>query len=367
MSNLFDLCPVRGKTGEFKLDHRGQSAVIALGIYYLESHLNFPSNPFPHKDKILPYFFDLIRSLPRARWTDSQLLFHNRCLPTSECLSFSLTTLLCDIAVLDLEAREEILEFQVKFLGDTSQLILSKNQDSEGLSNVVLSKRVVPLLFGHARAMGRFSNEPLFLKLFPKPAPPILVRPESPSAKNRSFSNFRSIIPQSLSTTVFANIDSFHSKAKREDDSLMYFRAFGSSFEVTNQSIQFSVSHLESILIVATACLLDKPVLKYLDGLASEMYASQSGKYPYKSFSETLNLVLVTVLKQILSGHGQLPLTFMTDIQELVRSLFTSGQTELQSRNFDQHKHLLMESKATSNTLTSATRYRSNNFYDQYL
>jgi phosphatidylinositol 4-kinase len=108
---------------------------------------------------------------------------------------------------------------------------------------------------------------------------------------------------------------------------------------------------------VAQLSLLEKSVLKYLDGLAGETFSSQTAsKYPYKSFSETLNLVLVTVLKQILSGHGQLPLSFMTDIQELVRSLFTSGQTELQSRHFDQHKHLLMESKTTSSSLTSATR-----------
>lgn len=361
MSSLFNLCPVKSAKGEYKLDHRGQSAVIALGIYYLESRLNFSNSPFPHKNRILPYFFDLVRNLPLARWTDSQLLFSNRCLPTTECFAFSLTTLLCDVAVLDQEAREEILDFQVTFLIEISQLILSKKQDVESPANVVLCKRIVPLLFGHARAMGRFSNDPLFLKLFPKPTPPVLVQTEQSSSKHHSFSNFRSIIPQSLSTTVFANIDSFHSTANNRevDDSSTYFRAFGSSFEVSTnrQSIQFTVSHLEAILKVAQLSLLEKPVLKFLDGLASEMFSSQSVcKYPYKSFSETLNLVLVTVLKQILSGHGQLPLTFMTDIQELVRSLFTSGQTELQSRHFDQHKHLMMESKATSNTLTSATR-----------
>lgn len=347
---------MKSKTGELRLDHRGQSAVIALGIYYLESHLNFPNTPFPHKDKILPYFFDLMKNLPLARWTDSQLLFHNRCLPTAECFSFSLTTLLCDIAVFDAEARNDILDFQVAFLAKISQLILSKKQDTESPVNGLLSKRIVPLLFGHARAMGRFSSESLFLKLFPKPTPPILVKAESPSTKNRSFSNFRSIIPQSLSTTVFANIESFHIKPK-DEGSLIYFRGFGSSFEVTNESIQFSVTHLETILKVAQSTLLDKPVLKYLDGLASEMFATQSGKYPYRSFSETLNLVLVTVLKQILSGHSELPLTFMIDIQELVRSLFTSGQTELQSRNFDHHhKQLLMETKTTSNTLSTAAR-----------
>lgn len=359
---MFNLCPVKGENGEFKLDHRGQSAVVALGVYYLESHLNYPDGGFPHKAKIVPYLLDLVGSLPQARWTDSQLLFQNRCLPTSECFSFSLTTLLCDVAIMDHSSRQQILDFQVSFLNNISQLI--QNQRHQ-VSNQSFAKRVVPLLFGHARAMGRFSNEPLFLKLFPKPAPPSLVRTEPPASKNRSFSNFRSIIPQSLSTTVFANIEPVYSIKSNKSGSgngcvSTYFRSFGSSFDVQydDASIQFSVAHLESILRVAQSTLLDKSVLKYLDGLAGEIYAAHSGRFPYKSFSETLNLVLVTALKQILHGHQNLPMAFMTDIQELVKALFTSGQTELQSRHFDQHKHLMLETKnTTSNTLTSATRY----------
>lgn len=71
-------------------------------------------------------------------------------------------------------------------------------------------------------------------------------------------------------------------------------------------------------------------------------------------------MVLVAVLKQILAGHDHLPLNFMTDIQELVRCLFTSGQTELQSRHFDQHKQLAQQladpSSKLAGTLTSAAR-----------
>lgn len=51
--NLFNLCP-DVKNGYVRLDHRSQSAVVALAIYYLESRLNFPEQPVPHKDRILP-------------------------------------------------------------------------------------------------------------------------------------------------------------------------------------------------------------------------------------------------------------------------------------------------------------------------
>ena len=104
--------------GELILDHRGQSAVIALGIYYLEYQLNFPKKTLPHKNKILPYFLDLLKILPEAQWADDSQLFQNRRLPTSECFVFSLTTFLCDVAVLDTDAKKDILQFQIFYLHD---------------------------------------------------------------------------------------------------------------------------------------------------------------------------------------------------------------------------------------------------------
>ena len=354
MLNLFSLCPEKNGDGAVNLDHHGQSAVIALGIYYLESRLNFPTKPFPHKEKILPYFFDLMKKLPEAQWSDSSRVFHNRCLPTSECFSFCLTTFLCDVAVLDPDARDDILQFQVSYLNDITQLVL-RNKTEEKITNIVLAKRIIPLLFGHARAMGRFSEEsgPLFLKLFPKPVLPSPAKSYSMvKEKSRSFTNFRSNFPRSISSN-----GTYFSSETPQDSSNgpnTYFRSFGSNFEVSSPSIKFSVAQLETVLKVAQSSLLDKKVLKYFDVLSFEAHALQSS-FPYKNFSETLNLVFVTVLKQILNGYDHLPMNFMAKIQELVRSLFTSGQTELQSRNMDHHKHNLLESKQ-SNTLTSAAR-----------
>lgn len=356
VANLFNLCPSVDRDGELKLDHRAQCAVMALGIYFLESKTNFPDNPLPHRDRILPYLFKLMKHLVHAEWTDGTLLFQNRCLPTAECFGFCLTTLLCDVAALDQDLRDEILSFQVSFLNDLSQLILTDRTDEDPMPRKTVSKRIVPLLFGHARAMGRFSSEPLFLKLFPRPVAPTAVPVQSPTSKNRGFASFRSIIPQSLSTTVFANIDSIQ-PAPAKSDGAMFFRSFGSSFETSQLSIQYSVDNLKVILGIAQSCLRDETLLKHLDTIASEMFVSQAGKFPYKSFSETLNLVLVSMLKQVLNAHDEpLPDTFIKDIQELVRWLFTSGQTELQSRPFDFRKHHLLEAKSSGNTLTSASK-----------
>ena len=71
---------------------------------------------------------------------------------------------------------------------------------------VLLCKGAVPVLLGLSRALGRASSgDPLFLRIFPEPIIPSPVAPESQQSqinKKRSFPNFRSIIPRSLSSNL---------------------------------------------------------------------------------------------------------------------------------------------------------------------
>lgn len=102
--------------------------------------------------------------------------------------------------------------------------------------------------------------------------------------------------------------------------------------------IQFKIQYLQSIFAIAKK-LLTKETLEHLDEQASDIYSlHQIKSYPYKSFSETINLVLVTLLREVLQNETDLPTPFTKDVQEFVKNLFLNGQTELQKKQNDQEK-----------------------------
>jgi len=343
VQRLFDLCPQQSANGVFRLDERAQHAVVALGIYFLESGLQ-------HKAHILPYLTLLFKSLLKSQWV-FQGGIHER-MPMAEKLSFILTTLLCDVAVLSEESdRKEIIAAQLEVLQRLTESITESVKASpidqhakEAIVDVNL-----PVLLGVGRAFGRFveiddKKPSLFSLIFPKPSPPMLEKDSKLKQSMKTIPNFRSVIPRSLSSSFGVPVIPEHSPddpakfavlfipKSLVDYSTIFFRKAGSSYasyKDERQSVKFSVAQLQIILSAAKS-LLDQNVLSSLDTWTSDVRSLQGEKtWHYKSVSEILNLVMVSLLKECLYRHQELPAPFTKEVQEFVKGLFLSGQTEL--------------------------------------
>ncbi|CAK1590125.1 unnamed protein product [Parnassius mnemosyne] len=369
VNTLFMLCPQASSS--LSVTSRSQEAIIALGLYFLQSGLQ-------HHDKLLPYFLKVLKCLSNAEFEEPlyRIKSVDR-IPMAEKFSFCLNTLLSDVASKRPSLREEIITAQIELMSNLTKIIMSCHESKDykdTISKLQLCKSTIPILIGLARSMGRYAtvDPPLLCRLFPQPPSPVKAKEPEPTFeystldKKRKFNQFRSIIPRSLSGNLNPNnenmengtdaTDSSGGTLKRSslhsyssvpyDPTTYFFNKFGSSF---NQfpymrfsespekriNVQFYVTYLQCILSLAKK-LLTKDLLAFLDEEAEDIYASaQIQVFPYKSFSETLNLVMVTLLREILQHQKDLPGPFTKDVQEFVKCLFLSGQTELQSRHHD--------------------------------
>ncbi|KAK3879548.1 hypothetical protein Pcinc_015884 [Petrolisthes cinctipes] len=359
VEKLLGECPGESHGGVFRVDQRGQDAVVALGVYLLESD-------HQHQAPILQYLLKLLRALPKAVWLDEKRITPADRMPVAERFSFVLTTLLTDVAARCENVREEIINTQVEVLSTLTNVIIRTTHDQHLSSNgkTAMCRGPVSVVLGVARALGRStSSDPLFLSIFPTPTIPAAVPAEPPQiTKKKSFSNFRPIIPRSLSTTLpscadaisLVSVDSdrdiglrgIGGPGKRPslqsqqsvpyDPKVYFFQKYGSSFGANfpqivqyDHTLVFPVQHLQTVLASAKK-LLSKEVLSALDEIASEVFNSRQVKiFPYRTLRETLNLVMVTLLRELLAYQNDLPVPFTRDVQDFVKGLFLSGQTEL--------------------------------------
>lgn len=217
---------------------------------------------------------------------------------------------------------------------NTLRNIIKDSRDKNNVPSLNLCKATVPILLGLGRSMGRYaqSSPPLLCRLFPRPEMPV-VKPKEPIIpstyeRHHSLSQFRSIIPRSLSgglscdqldetcgndDKLRASLQTYYSVPY--DATTYFFSKYGSSFNQfpnmrfyespeKKPRIQFSIQQLQTIFSIAKK-LLTKDLLEHLDKEADEVYKSQQIKsFGYKSFSETVNLVLVTLLRELLQNQS---------------------------------------------------------------
>ena len=108
---LMSKCPELG-AGPLSLTNKNQEAILALGVYYLESG-------FKHGDNILPYLLGTVKSMVTANFPDELPLDRSSKLPPAENFTFSLITLLNDVAshnTVSGTIADRILEVQFELL-----------------------------------------------------------------------------------------------------------------------------------------------------------------------------------------------------------------------------------------------------------
>ena len=81
---------------------------------------------------------------------------------------------------------------------------------------------------------------------------------------------------------------------------------------------------------------LARDLLEFLDSLANDIYVTNSVKvFPYKSFSETLTLVLISLLRELVHAQPLLAGILINDIQGYIKQIFQSGSEKLSTKNQD--------------------------------
>ncbi|CAM4728772.1 unnamed protein product [Leuciscus chuanchicus] len=359
------MCPVDIR-GVFQLDERRRDAVIALGIFLVESELQ-------HRDAIVPYLLVLLKGLPRVQWIEESSERKGReTLPIAENFSFSLVTMLSDVAQMDESMRIQILEAVMNLM----QVLQEMCQNIEGQDKEYLCKYTVPCLLGVVRAFGRYSNteEPLLSKLFPRVSPQTLGTGEGTEVtRRRSFNDFRSILPSSFLAVYptdslsrkTSSVPSISQQASPEraglppgspsDPSAPYFEAgsylpdgsavdpdyyfstISSSFSVSplftgSNSKEFDVPlDLLRQLLQMVEHFVSESFMKTLDqNMVAVLEVNAAANLNYKTFSDPLYVAIFKMLRDTLYYMKDLQVSYVKEVHDFVLEQFSSSQSELQ-------------------------------------
>uniref|UniRef100_A0A915CZ95 PI4-kinase N-terminal domain-containing protein n=1 Tax=Ditylenchus dipsaci TaxID=166011 RepID=A0A915CZ95_9BILA len=353
-------------------NHNVRSALLATGIYVLHSN---GQNVEPLTD----YLNAAFSALPHVRWFDDAAVNKSDKVTIYEQFTFCFNTIISDISAHFPHVRDEVVKAQVDLMLKLTNEICSygsytghselengehadQTTDDASIDSKVDLMKLVSMLIGLVRSLGRFSSKiqfPLIEQIFPLP---FKLKPSTgadfselmkPSKLSTDVSNWFWNESYKIDSTTYSSVESMAKKV---------FSKHGSSF--INDKTDFTSGSLlvfcfDEIRTITNCIkkLLNVAVLTRLDKFSCQVFLSaELRKFPYRTISETLVLVCLTLLKDILLPYSSIhdketpiPDSFANEINSFVLEQFKRGQESIaQKSSFEDRRLITLHAGTTA-------------------
>lgn len=156
-------CPKPNENGCYYLDGKHQAAILSIGIYLVESELK-------HKTIILPYLLNVQKNLIKSKIVSDYKEIIKTEMNVSEIFSFSLTSLLSEVAALDIDDGHKIIPVLLESLVSHFNCVeQAGNGDFNETQLQFANFQIFPSMLGIARGLARvaFNAEGIVTRLYP--------------------------------------------------------------------------------------------------------------------------------------------------------------------------------------------------------
>ncbi|KAI6240099.1 1-phosphatidylinositol 4-kinase [Aphelenchoides fujianensis] len=304
------------------LNHNVRAAYLAAGVCILHAKHDRFNEPLCNR------LMEVVENLPRLRWADDSPF--NKYETTSPLAAWGL--------------RDRIIQHQLHLLKELVDDVVEYRdhpEESRSIGAKVDAMRVLSMIFGTVRAIGRFSNDPnipLISYIYPPPFSQINGNSVKPTIKPAMLSTdaanwfWNENNPEKVEATRNRKVFSRHGSS--------FLTSVGGSDSPDTAKLTYDEIKL---LFAQLKRLLDGDLLKLLNAHAAEVYDTNDQhlrRFPYHSVSEVITLVSVTALRDVLlyystadSKRGpEMPEDFVQEINEFAFELFMSGQEQLKNK-----------------------------------
>lgn len=335
------------------LNHYRRSQLIATGIYLLYADGR-------HVEELVPILLKTFVSLPQMKWIDDGIPNKQDKVPVQEQFAFVFNTVLSEMAAQYPSVRDQIVSTQLEVLACCTNTIVdlceTRQPIVQGKAHLM---KMICFVMGLVRAFGRYSGDkdsPLISALFPVPFH--VAKKDDCGSDLDDHGNLSQSKSECLRLTTDSENWFWNEAAEKGDLSARYRKMYskhGSSFinpsdHFMNQQKYFILKPDELDALSDTVQRLLRPqMIATMDVHATDVFMAGSIKrFPYKTISECLILVCVSMLKEAVSPYNMLnprlslSEKFAKEMSTFVMELYKRGQEKLNSQksSTDEEKKL---------------------------